>query len=240
MSPVVATLSYHKIGTPPSSGWQTWNYTSQDEFSGHLEWFHKRDWKFLSASELLNGLNGPGELPERGVLVSFDDAYESILENSLPILQRFDAPAVVFVPTQFVGGTNLFDHGIEPVERIADWGLLASMETAGYSIESHGASHRSFSSLSATEIENELRISREAIRMNLAKESRLFAFPYGDVGRDREALNSFLKDAGYEVAFLYGGGCFHCDPKPSPVFLPRLAMGPGVDLDEMLSNLQPG
>jgi peptidoglycan/xylan/chitin deacetylase (PgdA/CDA1 family) len=215
-------------------GWLTWNYTSTEEFSAQLGWFHKKGWQFLSAEALLDALNGNGALPEKSVLVTFDDAYESLLGNALPILKRFSAPAVVFAPTQFVGTTNLFDHGVEPIERIADWKTLADLEDAGISVESHGYSHRSFSSLSSIQIQQELEFSRDAIRKNLGKDSRMFAFPYGDCGADSAAVESAIKQAGYDMAFLYGGGAFDSRQMHSPLFLPRLAMGPGVNLDEML------
>ena len=237
MSPVVATLSYHKVGNPPLDGWLTWNYTSAAEFSSQLEWFHKRGWQFLSAAALLDALNGNGALPAKSVLITFDDAYESLLENALPILKRFSAPAAVFAPTQFVGATNLFDHGVEPLERIADWNTLAALEEAGISVESHGYSHRGFSSLSSVEIQQELEFSKEAIRENLGKDSRMFAFPYGDFGADKAVMDSALRRAGYDVAFLYGGGTFELGQTPFPLFLPRLAMGPGVNLDELLLEL---
>lgn len=237
MSSVVATLSYHKIGNPSLDGWLTWNYTSTEEFSAQLGWFHKNGWQFLSAADLLDALNGNGALPERSVLVTFDDAYESLLENALPILKRFSAPAVVFAPTQFIGETNLFDHGVEPQERIADWNTLAALEEAGISVESHGYSHRAFSSLNSLEIQQELEFSKEAIRKNLGKDSRMFAFPYGDFGTDKVAMDSALKRAGYDVAFLYGGGTFELAQTPSSLFLPRLAMGPGVNLDELVLEL---
>jgi len=231
---VVATLSYHKIGNPPSDGWLTWNYTSEEEFSAQLGWFRQKGWVFISGADFLNALSGVGSLPEKAVLITFDDAYESLLENSLPVLKRFSAPAVVFVPTQFVGATNLFDHGVEPIERIADWKTLADLEDAGISVESHGYSHRSFSSLSSIQIQQELEFSRDAIRKNLGKDSRMFAFPYGDCGADSAAVESAIKQAGYDMAFLYGGGAFDSRQMHSPLFLPRLAMGPGVNLDEML------
>jgi peptidoglycan/xylan/chitin deacetylase (PgdA/CDA1 family) len=234
LSPVVATLSYHKIGNPPPDGWLTWNYTSTEEFSAQLGWFRQRRWEFISGADLLNALNGGGSLPEKAVLITFDDAYESLLENSLPVLKRFSAPAVVFVPTKFVGATNLFDHGVEPIERIADWQTLADLEEAGISVESHGYSHRSFSTLSSIEIRQELEFSRHAIRKNLGKDSFMFAFPYGDCGADSAVVNSAIKHSGYEVAFLYGGGAFEANQTPAPLFLPRLAMGPGVNLDEIL------
>lgn len=234
MSPVVATLSYHKIGNPPPDGWLTWNYTSTEEFSAQLGWFRQRGWEFISGADFLNALSGGGSLPEKAVLITFDDAYESLLENSLPVLKRFSAPAVVFVPTQFVGATNLFDHGVEPLERIADWKTLAALEQEGISVESHGYSHRGFSSLNSIEIQQELEFSRDAIRKNLGKNPRMFAFPYGDCGADSAAIDSAIKHAGYDAAFLYGGGAFESDQKPSPLFIPRLAMGPGVNLDELL------
>lgn len=232
--PVVATLSYHKIGNPPSDGWLTWNYISTAEFASQLEWFQKRGWDFLSASALLDGLKGKASLPPKGLLITFDDAYESLLENALPVLKRFSAPAVVFAPTQFIGETNLFDHGLEPVERIADWKTLGALEDSGVSVESHGNSHRSFSSLSQVEIDQELDFSRQAIRKNLGKDSRMFAFPYGDSGHDQTAVYAAIRRAGYDVAFLYGGGTFEPSQTPAPLFLPRLAMGPGVDLESML------
>ena len=234
MSSVVATLSYHKIGNPSLDGWLTWNYTSTEEFSAQLGWFHKKGWQFLSAAALLDALNGNGALPAKSVLVTFDDAYESLLENALPILKSFSAPAVVFAPTQFIGETNLFDHGVEPLERIADWNTLTALEEVGISVESHGYSHRAFSSLNSLEIQQELEFSKEAIRKNLGKDSRLFAFPYGDFGADKAAMDSLIRRAGYDVAFLYGGGTFELAQTPSPLFLPRLAMGPGVNLDELL------
>ena len=234
MSSVVATLSYHKIGNPPLDGWLTWNYISAAEFSSQLEWFHKRGWQFLSAAALLDALNGKSALPEKSVLITFDDAYESLLENALPILKRFSAPAAVFAPTQFIGAANLFDHGVEPLERIADWNTLTALEEAGISVESHGYSHRGFSSLNSLEIQQELEFSKEAIRENLGKDSRMFAFPYGDFGVDKAAMDSALRRAGYDVAFLYGGGTFELGQTPSPLFLPRLAMGPGVNLDELI------
>jgi hypothetical protein len=84
------------------------------------------------------------------------------------------------------------------------------------------------------EILQELEFSKEAIRKHLGKDSRMFAFPYGDFGVDRVEVDSAIRRAGYDVAFLYGGGAFELAQKPVPLFLPRLAMGPGVNLDEML------
>lgn len=238
MSPVVASLSYHKIGNPPSDGWSTWNYTPTAEFRDQIGWFHNRGWKFLSASDFSSALLGDGELPAKTVLITFDDAYESLLQNAVPVLKQFSAPAIVFTPTDFVGASNLFDHGIEPQELIADWKMLAMLEADGISVESHGCSHRAFSDLTPMEIQRELEMSKQAIRENLGKDSKFFAFPYGDSGNDRQTVEKLLRAAGYDLAFLYGGGFLRISSHSEPFFLPRLAMGPGVDLDALVNGAQ--
>src|SRR5262245_51756766 len=38
---------------------------------------------------------------ERTLVVTFDDAFRSVLERGLPVLERHGVPATLFVPTQF-------------------------------------------------------------------------------------------------------------------------------------------
>lgn len=233
MPPTIAVLSYHKIGAPPSDGWLTWNYVPEDIFRSHLAWFSDHGWEFLSVQNFTDGLANPSILPDRSVLVTFDDAYRSILEVALPILQEFCAPAAVFIPTSYAGCTNTFDTGIEPTEHIMSWKELAALDAAGVSVESHGVSHRAFSSLGAKECQAELANSRDAIRLHLKKESHLFAFPYGDTGEFVTPLSAL--EAGYKAAFLYGGGPFRPHDQAG-YFLPRLAMGYDSDLDKLIPS----
>ena len=67
-----------------------------------------------------------------------------MLEVALPILKRFDAPAVMFVPTDYIGRRNTFDAGVEPDEAICDWEDLRALADQGVSIQSHASSHRRF------------------------------------------------------------------------------------------------
>jgi len=231
MPPTIAILSYHKIGAPPRDGWVTWNYVAEDIFRSHLAWFSEREWDFLSVQKFTKGLADPSTLSDRSVLITFDDAYRSILHVAFPILKEFSAPAAVFIPTSYAGGTNTFDTGFEPTEHIMDWEELATLDAAGISAESHGLSHRAFSSLSSRECHAELADSRDAIRLHLKKESRLFAFPYGDKGQ--YVTPSSTQAAGYQAAFLYGGGPF-CPLDNGVAFLPRLAMGSDSDLNKMM------
>jgi peptidoglycan/xylan/chitin deacetylase (PgdA/CDA1 family) len=180
----------------------------------------------------LLGLAEPGTLPERAALITFDDGYRSVLEVALPSLERFGYPAVLFVPTDFVGGTNLFDAESEPEEPLCDWDDLRELKRRGVAVESHGASHRTFSELTPSERAAELDRSKAALEAELGRAVQLFAYPYGDDG----GAAPQVRDAGYRAAFGYGGGPISLPPEDA-YRLERLAMGPDTDLPEELEKL---
>lgn len=51
----------------------------------------------ISLETLLQARRGLATLPPRSVLVTFDDGYRGVLDEALPILERYRIPAVVFV-----------------------------------------------------------------------------------------------------------------------------------------------
>jgi peptidoglycan/xylan/chitin deacetylase (PgdA/CDA1 family) len=231
----LAILGFHKIGPPPAGGWETWSYVPEATFAGYLGHLRDAGWRVLDLAAFLAGLEAPGELPERAALLTFDDGYRSNLAVAVPWLRRFAYPAVMFVPTAFLGGRNTFDDGVEPEEAICGWDELRALERAGVAVQSHGVSHRALSGLDPAEAEAELRRSRAALEDGLGRPVTVFCYPYGDGGRDPAGVAAALRRAGYRAACLYGGG-----PNPVPpadVYrLARLAMGPDTDLAAALAE----
>src|SRR5438552_12108093 len=95
----VAILSYHKIGDPRPGGWKTWFYVPERTFLDHLNLLQDNGWAALGLPEFLGGLTNPENLPEKAVVISFDDGYQSVREVAIPLLRRFGYPSVLFVPT---------------------------------------------------------------------------------------------------------------------------------------------
>jgi peptidoglycan/xylan/chitin deacetylase (PgdA/CDA1 family) len=231
----LAILSFHKIGKPSPGGWDTWFYIPEGTFAGHLSYLRENGYRVIDLAAFLGSLAAPDSLPERAALLTFDDGYRSIYEVALPWLLRFGYPAVLFVPSDFIGGRNRFDADVEPDEAICDWDDLEELERSGVSVQSHGASHRRFSELTPAEQEAELLRSKAKLEARLRKTVEVFAYPYGDSGGDPQAVARALKRAGYRAACLYGGG-----PNPLPIADPyrlaRLAMGPDTDLQAVLGQ----
>jgi peptidoglycan/xylan/chitin deacetylase (PgdA/CDA1 family) len=230
----LAILSFHKIGEPSAGGWSTWFYIPEETFVRQLNDLRSGGWKALDHSGFLEGLENPASLPERSALITFDDGYRSMVTVVLPLLRRFGFPAVLFVPTDYVGGRNTFDGGGEPEEAICNWDDLRELEREGVSIQAHSASHRPFSDLSTDEQRTEILNSKAVLENRLGKPVESLAFPYGDEGRNPRELRGELERAGYHAACLYRGGPITM-PVADPYRLPRLAMGPDTNLEAALT-----
>lgn len=165
----LAILSFHKIGQPPPGGWETWFYIPEATFVGCLSYLQENNWQVLDLAAFLRGLTTPDSLPKRSALLTFDDGYRSMLTSALPLLLKFGYPAVLFVPTDFVGGRNSFDADCEPEEAICDWDDLRQLERWGVSVQPHGASHRRFSKLNLAQQEEELHRSKATLEAGLGK-----------------------------------------------------------------------
>jgi peptidoglycan/xylan/chitin deacetylase (PgdA/CDA1 family) len=188
----------------------------------------------IDAHAFLGGLESPENLPERAALLTFDDAYQSVREVALPWLRRFGFPAITFVATDYIGGRSTFDDGIEPEEQICDWEDLRELERHGVSIQSHGVSHRRFSTIGMAEQEEELIRSKAVLESNLEKRVEIFAFPYGILGAVPKEVSWLVKKAGYRAACLSRGGLCRL-PFPDTNRLPRLEMRPDTDLMKELA-----
>jgi peptidoglycan/xylan/chitin deacetylase (PgdA/CDA1 family) len=209
----------------------------QPIFDAQLGQLHRDGWQFVSAESVIKALTGEELLPPQAALLTFDDGYRSLLEYALPVLSEHRCPAVVFVPTDHVGGDNAFEGGgeREPREPLCDWDELGRLEEAGVAVQSHGASHTPFSELSPADLRAEVSASKAAIEERLGRPVRFLAYPYGDSGTDPHLTGDLLEQAGYDAACLYGGGPF--DPWQADRFrLERIEVRADTDLATKLNE----
>ena len=106
MSRTVSILGYHKIGPWSPSAWETWFYVPTEAFERQMRQLRDGGWNVIDADAFLRALRSPVDLPDKAVLITFDDAYRSVLQHALPVLHRFNYSSVVFVPTAAVGRTS--------------------------------------------------------------------------------------------------------------------------------------
>jgi peptidoglycan/xylan/chitin deacetylase (PgdA/CDA1 family) len=203
-------LCYHAI----SDGWEHALAVTPRAFARQLRSLVGRGYRPLAADRLLLG-------PRRGLHVTFDDAYRSVL-SALPTLRALGLPATIFVSTGFADEGRPLDVPELAAEAAAHPDELATMRwdelraIAGDDVEigSHTVSHPHLSRLSDAELDDELAASRARVEDELRRPCRFFAFPYGEHDARVQAA---VRRAGYEAAFALGAG----SDRANPFALPR-------------------
>jgi peptidoglycan/xylan/chitin deacetylase (PgdA/CDA1 family) len=142
----------------------------------------------------------------RTVVVTFDDAYRSVIALARPILDRHGIPATVFAPTDYIGvDAPLRWPGIDrwlggPYERELlpmSWEELGALAQAGWEIGSHTGSHPRLTQLDDARLDDELTRSKAACEERLGTRCSSLAYPYGDVD---ERVVAATARAGYSAA----------------------------------------
>src|SRR4051812_47294780 len=95
----VLILLYHRIAELHSDPWGL--AVTPRRFTEHVEALQQHA-RAMRLQQLPQGLL-KGDLPDRSVVVTFDDGYADNLHNAKPVLERYDVPATVFVTTGYIG-----------------------------------------------------------------------------------------------------------------------------------------
>jgi peptidoglycan/xylan/chitin deacetylase (PgdA/CDA1 family) len=167
-------------------------------FASQLDILKKARFVALSFQELFAALDGKRTLPERAVVITFDDGYESFREFALPALLAHAMTATVFVVASEIGGINRWDlpEGF-PQRPLMNEAALKEIVAAGMEIGSHGWAHRDLTACAESELAEEFVQSRQEIRRRLDVRADVFSYPYGRYSRRHLPL---LAQAGYRGA----------------------------------------
>ncbi len=100
----VAILTYHRVDEPGARPHLHPGLISAtpDAFEAQLREINRRATP-VGLDDLLAAMRGDRPLPDRPVLVTFDDAYEDFAEHAWPRLRQLGVPATLFVPTAYPG-----------------------------------------------------------------------------------------------------------------------------------------
>jgi peptidoglycan/xylan/chitin deacetylase (PgdA/CDA1 family) len=132
------------------------------------------------------------------VAITFDDAYRSFVVHALPVLQEMAFPAMVYVPVDHVGLSNLWDDGAYP---IMEWSELKALsQVQGILIGAHGTSHRRMRQLDQAALDREMVAAKAILEQELALPVRHFSYPYGQLRDFDRRCRQAAQQAGYASA----------------------------------------
>jgi peptidoglycan/xylan/chitin deacetylase (PgdA/CDA1 family) len=140
------------------------------------------------------------------LVVTFDDAYRSVIALAAPILERLGLPGTVYAPTDYVGierpmswpGIDHWSGGPHESELVPmRWDELGRLADAGWEVGSHSRSHPRLTQVSDDALEEELLGSREVVEYRMGRPCTSIAYPYGD--HDKRVVEA-TRRAGYAAA----------------------------------------
>jgi glycosyltransferase involved in cell wall biosynthesis/peptidoglycan/xylan/chitin deacetylase (PgdA/CDA1 family) len=174
-APLAVVLAYHAADNVGESG------AAPEGLARQLDRLLHDGWRFVALDRFLDALDGGAALPDRAVLLTFDDA--SLLTAARPILAERGIPAVVFVLGESIGSAtdalrDAFVHGI--------------------AVGSRGATYRSFVDITARELERELEESSARIAAHGLPRPTVFAYPCGE---RNATVAAAVERAGFRAAF---------------------------------------
>jgi peptidoglycan/xylan/chitin deacetylase (PgdA/CDA1 family) len=193
----VLVLCYHAV----SDTWPSPAAISTSALDAQLRFLLRRGYRPLPLSAALDR-----DAPRRALAVTFDDAYASILEAGLPILERLGVPGTVFVPTgpasaggrmtwselaQWVGSEH------ESELRCMTWEELRRLSERGWEVGSHTCSHPHLTEIGEDRARAELRDSRAACEEELQRPCTALAYPFGSYDA---TVKELAAAAGYRTA----------------------------------------
>jgi len=102
--PKALILSYHRVAEVGPDRWSL--CVTPQHFAEHLDVLSGQ-WRVLRLRDLVCALQ-EGRLPDRSVVITFDDGYTDNLHNAKPLLEKHGKPATIFVSSGYVGSEREF------------------------------------------------------------------------------------------------------------------------------------
>jgi len=187
----VAVLTYHAVVEAPEAldawepGARLYVFTL-DELRQQLDHLAAEGFTTVAMRDLIRWHGGEGELPERPIVVSFDDGHRSNAALAAPALAERGQRAIFFVTAARVG------HG----EHVT-WPELLAMREAGMEIGSHTLTHPCPSTLTDDQLRHELVESKSVLEQGLDAPVEFVASP---TGYDHPRFGALAREAGYRAA----------------------------------------
>lgn len=168
---IIPILLYHSVSEHPSASIAPYTVDSVT-FHRHLDVVAAGGATTLTVSEMLAAL-AAGTVPERSVLVTFDDGYRDTLTVAAPALAARGMTSTVYVTTGVVGGTS---PGGDPM---LGWPEVSELAALGHEIGAHSHTHPQLDTLPIAAMRREVAGSRSRLQDRSGLPVDSFAYPHG-------------------------------------------------------------
>ncbi|AYV21232.1 MULTISPECIES: polysaccharide deacetylase family protein [Vibrio] len=222
-------IMYHRFIKDDSGKGVHGTYLHIDMFDKHMALLKRMGFETLTFEDLQDGrLIRRLEAGKRYIMLTVDDGYVDNLDLMLPVLQKYDFKAVVYVVTGETFNRWDVENPSNPEKSVPLMNseqVLQLAKSGHIEIGGHTLSHPKLDTLSEQQQQHEIVENKQALESILGKTLTSFAYPFGE---HNQASKDIAKEAGYQYAVATNSGPlqFHKDPYQ----IRRIAIFPKTDV----------
>jgi peptidoglycan/xylan/chitin deacetylase (PgdA/CDA1 family) len=183
----VPILMYHYISVPPAEAdvYRRDLSVSPERFREQMAWLQENGYHTVTLYQIHTALTAGVPLPDKPIVLTFDDGYVDNYENAFPILREFGFTGTFFILTDV---TDRSQPGY------MTWDMIREMSRAGMSIEVHGREHVEYTNRDRDWLVFHLLGPAQTIQANLGYQPRFIAYT---AGRYDDTVISVASEMGY-------------------------------------------
>ncbi|MDH5718777.1 MAG: polysaccharide deacetylase family protein [Spirochaetia bacterium] len=202
----IPVICYHHI---VSDNWESKEknifHLTKNQFQMQINWLKENGYATITLNEFNKYLNKESvKLPEKPILITFDDGRKNFFTNAKPVLDSAQYKAVLFI---YPNPINI-NH-----DSFLTWQQIQTLYNEGHDIQSHTYTHPLLDRMSLSSQSKEFQLSKKTIEQKLNSNVQWLAYPFGAYNADTK---NELKKADYEGAFtVFSGSNFPGEDKYS-------------------------
>jgi peptidoglycan/xylan/chitin deacetylase (PgdA/CDA1 family) len=192
-------LMYHYVSEPPpdADAYRQDLSVTPENFEGQLRYLIENGYTTITLKELIYHLTLGRPLPERPVILTFDDGYRDNFLQAYRLLRRYDSVGTFFVVTGFID---------ENRPEYLTWGQVRVMHRGGMAFGSHSYTHPDLRGQEMDYLVWQILGSQQALAERIGEPVRFFSYPAGSY--DRQVID-VLRSAGFWAAVTTQQGTTH-------------------------------
>jgi peptidoglycan/xylan/chitin deacetylase (PgdA/CDA1 family) len=168
-------------------------------FTDQMAYLHQQSYTPITVTQFVHAQSQESSvLPERPVVLTFDDGFADFFTEALPVLQKYGFSATLYVTTAFINGTSRWlQHEGETNRPMLTWKQLTEISACGIECAAHSHNHPQLDTLSRSKAHDEIVRSKKVLEDHLGEKVSSFAYPFG---YHTATLRWLVRMAGYTSA----------------------------------------
>lgn len=211
----VPVLFYHHVEPLHEAAKQGHAQLTVDStvFDSQMAYLVQNGYRSLSAEELVVALQTHTALPQKSVVITFDDGYDDAYDYAFPILKKHNLKGNFMISTGLIGGSDYLT-----------WDQLKEIKNDGsMGIYNHTVSHASLGPDARGKVLYEIAYANQQLVDHLGIKPNIFTYPYGSFS---DVVMQVLSDTGFIAAFTTLPGEVQCDTMLMQLHRTRIGNSP--------------